>query len=127
MGDLDASRSNYLEGEQTESTKLVTEEPEDSSVRLRLNELKDGQSCIKEEPTVDNCEQTKMNFHLLVALMEVVGLIAIGMVTAWMGKYRGGWKWDGSGLEFNYHPVFMVVGLVFFYGNGEYEYEDYLR
>jgi len=63
-----------------------------------------------------------MHLYTLVTLMELVGLAAIAMVTAWMGVYRGGWKWDGTGKEFNFHPVFMTIGLVFLYGNGAIAY-----
>lgn len=36
----------------------------------------------------------------------------------WMGKYRGGFAWDGSGKEFNYHPLCMVIAFVFLYSEG---------
>ncbi|CDQ72958.1 unnamed protein product [Oncorhynchus mykiss] len=34
-----------------------------------------------------------------------------------MGSYHGGYAWDGSGQEFNVHPLCMVLGLVFLYGD----------
>uniref|UniRef100_A0A8D3D6H0 Lysosomal membrane ascorbate-dependent ferrireductase CYB561A3 n=1 Tax=Scophthalmus maximus TaxID=52904 RepID=A0A8D3D6H0_SCOMX len=33
------------------------------------------------------------------------------------GRWRGGFAWDGSELQFNWHPVLMVAGLVVVYGN----------
>ncbi|KAI4791789.1 hypothetical protein KUCAC02_033799 [Chaenocephalus aceratus] len=35
-----------------------------------------------------------------------------------MAYWRGGFAWDGSALQFNWHPVLMVSGLLLLYGNG---------
>ncbi|PIK50525.1 putative cytochrome b ascorbate-dependent protein 3 [Apostichopus japonicus] len=32
-------------------------------------------------------------------------------------KYFGGYAWDGSEKQFNLHPILMVAGFLFFYGN----------
>ncbi|XP_078655950.1 plasma membrane ascorbate-dependent reductase CYBRD1-like isoform X2 [Branchiostoma floridae x Branchiostoma belcheri] len=54
----------------------------------------------------------------LLGVVEVLGVAAIAMVCYWAAHYRGGFAWDGTGQQFNWHPVLMVVGLVFLYGNG---------
>jgi len=43
------------------------------------------------------------------------------MVGVWMGVYRSGYDWNGSEPEqqFSYHPLFMFIGLVFLYANGQ--------
>ncbi|KTG06470.1 hypothetical protein cypCar_00026691 [Cyprinus carpio] len=38
-------------------------------------------------------------------------------VCLWSGTWRGGFAWDGSFLQFNWHPVLMVTSLVVLYGN----------
>ncbi|XP_035688209.1 cytochrome b561-like isoform X2 [Branchiostoma floridae] len=55
---------------------------------------------------------------VLLGVIEALGVAAIAMVCYWTAHYRGGFAWDGTGQEFNWHPVFMVVGMVFLYGNG---------
>jgi len=37
----------------------------------------------------------------------------------WMKHYLGGFAWDGSGHEFDYHPLCMVISLVFLYSEGK--------
>ncbi|XP_035688206.1 cytochrome b561-like isoform X1 [Branchiostoma floridae] len=54
---------------------------------------------------------------VLLGVIEALGVAAIAMVCYWTAHYRGGFAWDGTGQEFNWHPVFMVVGMVFLYGN----------
>ncbi|XP_076866275.1 transmembrane ascorbate-dependent reductase CYB561 [Brachyhypopomus gauderio] len=49
---------------------------------------------------------------------QVLGVACIVMTGVWMGHYGGGYAWDGSILQFNVHPLCMVMGLVFLYGDG---------
>ncbi|XP_028396829.1 cytochrome b561-like [Dendronephthya gigantea] len=48
-----------------------------------------------------------------VILLQVLDIAIIVMVGVWMGHYRGGFAWDGTFKEFNYHPVCMIVSMIF--------------
>jgi len=49
----------------------------------------------------------------------MLALAVVIMIGIWMGNFRGGFAWhDKVAIEFNYHPLFMTLGLVFLYGNG---------
>ncbi|KAG7492308.1 hypothetical protein MATL_G00013620 [Megalops atlanticus] len=52
-----------------------------------------------------------------VAGSQALGLACVVITGVWMGHYRGGYAWDGSSHEFNVHPLCMVLGLVFLYGD----------
>ncbi|XP_056144632.1 transmembrane ascorbate-dependent reductase CYB561 [Lampris incognitus] len=56
-------------------------------------------------------------FPWLVAGSQAVGLACVVLTGVWMGHYRGGYAWDGSSSQFNLHPLCMVLGLVFLYGD----------
>lgn len=56
-------------------------------------------------------------FSFLTILTQIIGLIMIILVGVWMGSYRGGFSWSKPSLTFNYHPFFMTLGLIFFYGD----------
>ncbi|XP_075953215.1 lysosomal membrane ascorbate-dependent ferrireductase CYB561A3-like [Anarhichas minor] len=46
-----------------------------------------------------------------------LGLLCLLFVSFWSSHWHGGFSWDGSDLQFNWHPVLMVAGLVVLYGN----------
>ncbi|XP_034611948.1 cytochrome b561 [Trachemys scripta elegans] len=51
-----------------------------------------------------------------MAASQLLGLTVIAMTGAWMGQYRGGIAWE-SVLQFNVHPLCMVIGMVFLQGD----------
>ncbi|CAF4073974.1 unnamed protein product, partial [Adineta steineri] len=57
-------------------------------------------------------------YYSIVVCSQIIGVIAVILIGVFLGKYRGGFGW-GSDLEkvFNYHPLFMTLGMVFFYGD----------
>ncbi|XP_020794034.1 lysosomal membrane ascorbate-dependent ferrireductase CYB561A3 isoform X2 [Boleophthalmus pectinirostris] len=55
-----------------------------------------------------------LSICLLVCL--ALGLACVLLVYLWSSRFRGGFQWDGSELEFNWHPVLMTSGLVVMYG-----------
>ena len=60
-----------------------------------------------------------VGFKPLTILMEVIGIILIILVAIWCSKYRHGFTWSSNpALEFNWHPLLMVIGFVFLYANG---------
>ncbi|XP_017795164.1 PREDICTED: cytochrome b561-like isoform X1 [Habropoda laboriosa] len=58
-------------------------------------------------------------FKPLTILMEIIGAILVILVAVWCGYYRGGFSWSSNPkLEYNWHPLLMVIGFVFLYANG---------
>ncbi|XP_022064598.1 lysosomal membrane ascorbate-dependent ferrireductase CYB561A3 isoform X2 [Acanthochromis polyacanthus] len=57
-------------------------------------------------------------FYLSFLLGLALSLASLVCVCVWSARWRGGFAWDGSALQFNWHPVLMVAGLVVLYGNG---------
>lgn len=53
-----------------------------------------------------------------VAFSQLLGLTVVAVTGAWLGLYRGGIAWDSS-LQFNVHPLCMVIGMIFLQGDGE--------
>ena len=58
-------------------------------------------------------------FRPVFAMAQVFGFIAVVLMGVWTGKLYGGFAWQSNpGLEFNWHPLLMTIGMVFLYGNG---------
>ncbi|XP_071322662.1 lysosomal membrane ascorbate-dependent ferrireductase CYB561A3-like [Trachinotus anak] len=55
-------------------------------------------------------------FYVTYTLCLCLGLLCVLFVSCWSSLWRGGFSWDGSSLQFNWHPVLMVSGLVVLYG-----------
>lgn len=49
---------------------------------------------------------------------QLLGILCIALAATWTGNYLGGFAWQSNPvIQFNYHPLFMVIGMVFFYGD----------
>ncbi|OCT62269.1 transmembrane ascorbate-dependent reductase CYB561 isoform X2 [Xenopus laevis] len=53
----------------------------------------------------------------LVAGSQILGIAILAITGAWLAQYRGGFSWSGP-LQFNVHPLCMVLGMVFLCGEG---------
>lgn len=60
----------------------------------------------------------RFEFSILVILLQCLGIACLTLVVVWMAKYQGGFAWDGSHQQFNYHPVCMVLSMVFISSEG---------
>ncbi|KAM8946141.1 transmembrane ascorbate-dependent reductase CYB561 [Pelodytes ibericus] len=52
----------------------------------------------------------------LIAISQIFGVAALAITGAWLSHYRGGFAWSGP-LQFNVHPLCMVLGMVFLCGD----------
>lgn len=68
-------------------------------------------------------EQTQqarlVNFRLLYLVTQLIGVVLIILVVSWVGIHLNGFGWDYAQpfVLFNWHPIFMTIGMVFLYGN----------
>ena len=64
-------------------------------------------------------DENKRGLVPLLLLSQVFGLAAAVMIT--YNQSNSGLDWSAGPLvQFNYHPIFMVVGLVYLNGTGEF-------
>ena len=59
-------------------------------------------------------------FSLSVGAVIILGMLAVALTGTWTVKYLGGFAWDGTAHEFNYHPLCMVISMVFLYSEGKF-------
>ena len=58
-------------------------------------------------------------FIVSVLAIQILAILAMVLTGIWMNHYLGGFGWDGMGHEFDYHPLCMVISLVFLYSEGK--------
>ena len=52
-------------------------------------------------------------------LFQITGFMAVVLMGIWTGHHLGGFAWQKNpGLEFNWHPLLMTIGMIYLYGNG---------
>ncbi|TWW60866.1 lysosomal membrane ascorbate-dependent ferrireductase CYB561A3 isoform X1 [Takifugu flavidus] len=59
-----------------------------------------------------------VSFYVFYLLLLGLGVACMTCVCYWITQWRGGFAWDGTHQQFNWHPALMVTGLVVFYGYG---------
>uniref|UniRef100_A0A8D1JRR7 Cytochrome b reductase 1 n=1 Tax=Sus scrofa TaxID=9823 RepID=A0A8D1JRR7_PIG len=55
-------------------------------------------------------------FLALLVSALLVGFLSVIFTLIWVLHYREELGWDGTALEFNWHPVLIVTGFVFIQG-----------
>ncbi|XP_061554930.1 lysosomal membrane ascorbate-dependent ferrireductase CYB561A3-like [Phycodurus eques] len=55
-------------------------------------------------------------FYMSTCLCVTLGLLCVVLVVFWNWRWRGGFAWDGTEAQFNWHPVLMISGLLVLYG-----------
>lgn len=59
-------------------------------------------------------------FRILYVTTQLLGVIVVALTVLWVVKYMGV-VGDVTDIElYNWHSIFMVLGMVFFYGNCEF-------
>ena len=71
---------------------------------------------------MDEVEQDTSGFTPLYTVAQGTGILAVILTGVWMGHYRGGFAVSSEDdAVFNWHPLLMILGLVYMYGNGEFK------
>lgn len=61
------------------------------------------------------------NFRILYLITQMVGVTIVVLVSSWIGVHLGGLGWTKPSIQFNWHPLLMSLGMIFLYGNCEFE------
>ncbi|CAG9538957.1 unnamed protein product [Cercopithifilaria johnstoni] len=72
-------------------------------------------SLLQESFKILNDHQSIRFFNIILGASQVFGICAIFLVTLWMAGFDDEFA---TGLQFHYHPTFMVMGMIFLAGNG---------
>ena len=70
---------------------------------------------------LDPSPTSMKTFTFMVGTFEFFGLLSIILASIWLGHFQGGFNWSAETpkLEFNYHPLMMILGFIFIHGNGK--------
>lgn len=66
-------------------------------------------------------QKTKM-YNTIYTFTTSLGAGLLLLVLFWILHYRGGFAWHADvDKQFNWHPLCMILGMVFLYSQGEYK------
>ncbi|CAG0912405.1 unnamed protein product [Notodromas monacha] len=58
-------------------------------------------------------------FTVCYSAIQIIGILIIALLIAWLTNHCGGFAWAAHPqLQFNWHPLLMVVGMIYMYANG---------
>merc|ERR1712050_16009 len=88
----------------------------------QVEELKIGK-VVREPPNRNTMTLNIHNRRLFLGsflAVEAVGLLAVILTIHWVNHFKKGvvWGYTDLGINFNWHPILMTLGLIFLYGNG---------
>jgi len=68
---------------------------------------------------MDEVEQDVTGFIPVYGIAQISGFMAVVLAGIWTGHHLGGFSWQSNpNLEFNWHPLLMILGMIYLYGNG---------
>uniref|UniRef100_A0A8C5KJX7 Transmembrane ascorbate-dependent reductase CYB561 n=1 Tax=Jaculus jaculus TaxID=51337 RepID=A0A8C5KJX7_JACJA len=75
-----------------------------------------GEATRSSEQSRAGLTSTPAALPYFVAFSQLLGLTLVAVTGAWLGLYRGGIAWEST-LQFNVHPLCMVMGMIFLQGD----------
>lgn len=77
---------------------------------------------------MDQSQGRLVNFRLLYLITQLIGIAIVILIASWIGLHLNGFSWDYENPKvlFNFHPIFMTIGMVFLYGNCKLTFETNL-
>ena len=72
---------------------------------------------MERSPLLERMDARRKYIYPVFLVTEVVGIVSVVLMVVWCLKYLGGFAWDSSSQQFNWHPLLMMVGLLLLYGN----------
>jgi cytochrome b-561 len=61
--------------------------------------------------------KAQKQFNSLYIVLQVVGGLMIVITLSWIFGYCGGFGWADPSVRFNFHPICMLLGMVYMGGN----------
>lgn len=58
----------------------------------------------------------RKRFMVLLVMSQAAAIVMVAMTIVWTSKVLEGFAWDGTSKQFNLHPLCMVCGFIFLYG-----------
>lgn len=75
---------------------------------------------------IGSSSRNLVNFRLFYIISQVVGIVVVILMISWIGIHLGGLAWTSNpGVQFNWHPLLMTLGMIFLYGNSILVYRGF--
>ncbi|RZF47236.1 hypothetical protein LSTR_LSTR004945 [Laodelphax striatellus] len=101
---------------------MVEEDPSSMSLRPgktveTSDAMTEGTNNRPRDKAVMENKEDLTGFNVLYVVTQATGGLLCVLVLVWCSNYRDGFAWSVPAARFNWHPLFMTIGMVFLFAN----------
>lgn len=130
---FEISRAKSIESSTSTSSSATSSSLSLLSEVKRKSQSKSEREMIETDPKTISPGQDGLGvfdrklYNRLYYLSQTISVLLLILILIWVYNYLNGFGFDDPSQTFNYHPMFMFIGFILIYSNGNFFSQSHLR